>query len=149
MRVPPTDCIAAAQAADRRWGVFASVSLAQWALESGWGDRLTGRNNPFGIKALWSQPGTMCETHEVVDGKPCPTHARFRDFDSLDDAFGAHARLIATGAPYKEAMAHKGELDAFVRLMGARYATDPDYAAKIMGLIADEGFTQFDVRVTA
>jgi flagellum-specific peptidoglycan hydrolase FlgJ len=145
MRTPPELEVQAAQSADRRWGVFASVALAQWAIESAWGAKFSGKNNPFGIKALWSQPGTMCETHEVVHGKSVLTHCRFRDFDSVADAFDAHARLIATGVPYKAAMAKKADLDAFVPLMAAHYATDPDYARKILQLIEEEGFRRFDV----
>ena len=45
----PANIIAAAQAAQTQYRVPASVSVAQWAFESGWGAHAPG-NNPFGIK---------------------------------------------------------------------------------------------------
>ena len=146
MRTPPSAAIAAAQAAERKYGIFASVQLAQWALESAWGDKVTGRFNYFGIKALHDQPGVMCETHEVFAGVDCITHARFRDFTSEIDAFDAHAALLATGAPYKLAMQHKSDLVMFVRLMAVHYATDPEYAAKLMAIIKGNDLTRYDVK---
>jgi hypothetical protein len=51
------DVINAAQATQDRWGVPASVTLAQWALESRYGASMpVGSNNPFGIKAVSGQP---------------------------------------------------------------------------------------------
>ena len=46
----PNAIIAAAQAAQHKWQVPASVSLAQWIIESGWGaHEPAGSNNPIGI----------------------------------------------------------------------------------------------------
>src|SRR3954451_14996587 len=50
-QVPP-DVIQAAIVSHRRWNVPASVTLAQWVVESAWGASMPpGSNNPFGIKA--------------------------------------------------------------------------------------------------
>lgn len=149
MRIPTPDVVAAAQAADRKYGVFASVSLAQYALESAWGAKATGRFNFFGIKADPDQPGTVCWTHEEVRGQLVSCQQRFRDFDSVNDAFAAHAALIALDPRYAQAMAAKSHLDAFVRAMAEHYATDPNYANKLLELIQDESFTRFDVSVPA
>ena len=144
MRSPHPDIIAAAQAADKKWGVFASVSLAQWALESAWGARATGAYNYFGIKGSPSQPSTLCWTHEEEGGHLVACRQLFRDYGSVAQAFDAHARLIATGEPYRTAMLHKGDLASFVRLMAEHYATDPDYAEKLLELIGEEGFFKYD-----
>src|ERR1039458_8854383 len=66
--------VAAAQAAQRKWRVPASVTLAQWIFESSWGTSELARtaNNYFGIKAhQGAAPGTYCEfiTPEFVDGQ--------------------------------------------------------------------------------
>ena len=37
MTTPPMEVITAAQASQRKWHVPAAVTIAQWALESGWG----------------------------------------------------------------------------------------------------------------
>ena len=44
---------------------FPQVVAAQWALESGWGKYISGKNNFFGIKG---HPGTVKHTWEVFDG---------------------------------------------------------------------------------
>ena len=47
------DVINAATASRLRWSVPASVTLAQWVVESAWGAAVPpGSNNPFGIKAI-------------------------------------------------------------------------------------------------
>ena len=51
-QIPP-DVADAAVASRRRWTVPASVTVAQWAVESAWGGSMPpGSNNPFGIKAI-------------------------------------------------------------------------------------------------
>src|ERR1700722_17849140 len=56
----PASVIVAAQAAHKTFyslGPFASVTLAQWAVESDYGRAMpAGSNNPFGIKAFGDQP---------------------------------------------------------------------------------------------
>ena len=48
----------------------ASITVAQWAVESAWGAAMPpGSNNPFGIKALASQDAVESPTNEVLDGK--------------------------------------------------------------------------------
>ena len=143
MRTLPLDVLAAAKAAYNQTGVLPSVQLAQWCLESAWGSRPTGKFNYFGVKAASDQPATLCWTHEVVNGKTVSVQASFRDYDSLQSAFLAHARLLcspryAAGAPVKD------NLPAFVHAIAPVYATDPDYAAKILDLIRIERFTQYD-----
>ncbi len=70
---------------------------------------------------------------------------RFRSYQSADEAFAAHAQLIATDTRYRPAMAHGGDLKMFVSLMGPVYATDPTYAAKLLaGLIRIHGLTGYD-----
>lgn len=143
-RQPPANVIEAAQAAQRATGILASVSLAQWALESGWGQRCTGKWNYFGVKAGRGQTGTMCWTHEVVGGRSVPVQAVFRDYDSLEDAFLQHAELL-THPQYAAGQQVKANLIAFVQAIGPVYATDPNYSAKILDLITTQGFERYDV----
>ena len=79
----PPDVIDAAIASWKHWKVPASVTLAQWVVESAWGAAMPpGSNNPFGIKATEQQPGVDSGTHEVVNGETITITARFRRFDS-------------------------------------------------------------------
>ena len=137
------DIISAAQSAMIKWKVPASVSLAQYGLESGWGAHAPG-NNPFGIKAMAGYPTQVIATHEFVNGALRPYNLTFAAFPSISDAFDVHAKLIATNAIYAPAMEKLPDLNAFVTLMGAHYATDPLYAHKIMQIIDQNGFVKYD-----
>lgn len=143
MRVPPEDIVAAAQAAQKAYGVPASVTLAQWALESGWGNHCTGKNNFFGIKGAGAQSGTLCWTHEVVDGKSVACQLRFADYESVADAFSAHAALL-THPQYAKAWPFK-TVEAFVNAIAPVYATDPHYAQSLMAVITGDCFERYDV----
>ncbi len=141
MMTPPADVIAAAQAAERKWRIPASVSLAQWAIESGWGAHSPG-SNPFGMKPRKGKndPQQMLMTTEWSKAKgyykvPQP----FRVFPSISAAFDAHAELLATAPVYAPAMAHLPDVHAFVATLAAHYATDPLYAHKIEAVMGGSG----------
>ncbi len=143
MTVIPTNIVAAARAAQAKWHIPASVSAAQWALESGWGAHAPG-NNPFGIKAMPGYAVQTFATHEVVHGHLVPCEQRFAAFADIAQAFDVHARLIATAPVYAMAMKALPDLPRFVDLMAAYYATDPQYGAKIMSIINEHNLTQYD-----
>lgn len=135
--------IAAAQTAAREWRVPASVSLAQYALESGWGAHCPG-NNPFGIKAMANHHVQRLMTTEVVHGHVVHVAQDFCAFASMADAFDTHAKLLAHAPVYAAAMRATTVPD-FVDRMAPHYATDPQYAAKLMALITAHDLTQYDV----
>jgi flagellum-specific peptidoglycan hydrolase FlgJ len=147
MATIPPDVIAAARAASQKWGVPASVQLAQWAIESGWGAHAPG-NNPFGMKprAGKNDPQQLLWTKEwsKLRGKLIDVQQPFRKFPSIAAAFDAHGALIATARVYAPAMAKLPDLTAFIDLMAARYATDPTYAMKLKSFVAAQGLTRFD-----
>lgn len=137
MTTIPPDVIAAAQAADRKWAIPASVSLAQWAIESGWGAHSPG-NNPFGMKprAGMDDPCQMLMTTEYSKARgyykePQP----FRLFPSIAAAFDAHAQLLATAPVYANAKAKLPDVKAFVEALAVHYATDPLYAHKVLAVM--------------
>lgn len=133
MATVPPDVASAAQAAERKWKIPGSVSLAQWAIESGWGAHSPG-NNPFGMKprAGKNDPQQMLMTTEWSKDRgyykvPQP----FRVFASIAAAFDAHAELLATAPIYAAARALLPKVKAFVEALAPHYATDPLYASKI------------------
>jgi hypothetical protein len=143
--VAPPEVINAAVTSLKRWRVPASITIAQWAVESAWGAAIPpGSNNPFGIKALANDPAVESPTREVLDGKTVVLSAKFRKFDSLTEAFDLHGRLLATGAPYKPAMQVADKPEAFADALTGVYATDPDYGMKLKWVIANYGWTQYD-----
>jgi flagellum-specific peptidoglycan hydrolase FlgJ len=142
---PTPDIIAAAKAAERKWRIPASVSIAQYGLESGWGAHMPpGSNNPFGIKALAGQARSNTLTREVVDGQDVVIHAGFRVFASIAEAFDAHAELLATAGAYTAARARLPDVGGFVAALTGVYATDPNYGRELMAIIAGDNLTRYD-----
>jgi flagellum-specific peptidoglycan hydrolase FlgJ len=138
------DVIAAAQAAWHKWKVPASVSLAQWIIESGWGrHEPVGSNNPFGIKASVNQPYVNAVTHEFTHGRYVTITARFAKFASMADAFDAHAKLLATHPAYHHAMQAPNAEEFAERLQGI-YATDPHYGANLVASMRKYGLEKYD-----
>jgi flagellum-specific peptidoglycan hydrolase FlgJ len=138
---PPADVIAAAQAGAAKWGVPASVTLAQWALESGWGQHMPpGSNNPFGIKA---RPGVDPAVNAQT-GKAQQLAQPFRKFASLAEAFDWHAQLLATRQIYQPAMAVRSEPNAFAKALTGRYATQPGYGDMLIAVMKGSNLYQYD-----
>ena len=132
---------AAAQSAclcEQTTGLPAEITVAQWAIESGWGASAPG-NNCFGIKAY---PGCQVQrfpTHEVIDGESKTLTLEFAAFDSLQACFEKHARLITCGAPYARAWANfaaSKDLVSLINEVAPVYATDPGYARKLGAVIS-------------
>jgi flagellum-specific peptidoglycan hydrolase FlgJ len=125
--------------------VPASVTIAQWVVESAWGAAVPpGSNNPFGMKALEDQPSVESPTREVIDGHAVTVTARFRRFSSLAEAFDQHGRLLATAAVYKAAMAQAQNPDGFAEALTGIYATDPEYGFTLKWVIHNYGFIRYD-----
>lgn len=135
-----------AEEASRASGIPAKFMLGQAALETGWGRReIKGRdgsnsNNLFGIKAGPDWKGRVVETAttEYINGKPQTRVEKFRAYDSYADSFKDYARLLSSNPRYEKALAAAGSTDAAGFAMGlqrAGYATDPNYASKLAGII--------------
>lgn len=128
--------VSAAQKSEAEYGVPCPVTLAQWALESGFGKRMPAQsNNPFGIKARSGEPYVTAWTSEVLHGQSVRVPQAFRAFSSLDEAFAAHARLLARGAPYAAARRFLNEPDRFADALTGVYATDPLYGSKLRSIM--------------
>ena len=142
---PAPEVVAAAQSAEAQWHVPASVTIAQYALESGWGQHMPpGSNNPFGIKAVGGQPAVGVATKEFAHGHMITEEQPFAKFSSIAAAFDAHAKLLATHPIYAPAVKLLPNVRAFVTEMAKHYATDPNYAAKLMSLINADDLTRYD-----
>lgn len=116
-------------AAKKAGDKFPEVTASQWALESSWGKSESGKNNVFGQKATASEPGTMRWTHENVNGQSVRTLAKFKDYDSIDEAVAEHVKKWSS----KYAGASSAG-EAVQTLKSHGYATDPDYVSKIMSI---------------
>jgi hypothetical protein len=141
----PADVADAAVASRIRWTVPASVTVAQWAVESAWGGSMPpGSHNPFGIKATANQPAVESPTREVINGENITVTARFRVFESLSQAFDEHGRLLATAPAYKDAMKQADHPEAFADALTGVYATDPNYGFTLKWVMQNYGLSQYD-----
>lgn len=132
---PSQQAMTAAQASEKKYGIPAGVTYAQWALESSHGTRMpAGSNNPFGIKARAGQPYVEAMTTEVIAGHAQRVMARFAKYSSLADAFDAHAKLLATSPAYARARG-QGTAGGFADALTGVYATDPNYGAKLRAIM--------------
>jgi flagellum-specific peptidoglycan hydrolase FlgJ len=147
--------VPAAQAAQRKWNIPASVTIAQAILESsnqlGWGQSQLAReaNNYFGIKAEHlAKPESYIElpTKEYVHGKIQVEEADFARYEDPAGSFEAHAKLLAVAERYRPAMAFANDPVAFAgQLQRCGYSTNPTYASGLTHLIGLYDLTQYDV----
>lgn len=128
--------IAAAKTAAATSGFPAGITVAQAALESAWGQSQLSREaeNYFGIKAYGDHDKVAMPTCEVEHGVREATTAEFAKFASMTECFAARDRLIATSAYYAEARACRGNAEAFAEALAKHWATDPEYAGKILSI---------------
>jgi flagellar protein FlgJ len=134
----------AAKAASESSGIPAAHILGQAALESGWGKRAiknadgSNSHNLFGIKATSGWTGKVAEvtTTEYIGGVARKVTAKFRSYDSYEDAFKDHARLLTQSQRYKHTVAQADTARGYASgLQRAGYATDPAYADKLTSVI--------------
>jgi flagellar protein FlgJ len=117
--------------------------LAQAALETQWGRRMPRRAdgsnsfNLFGIKADegWNGARVNVPTLEFEGGVAVRRNAQFRAYDSPADAFADYVRLVGGSSRYAAARGRGDDVLGFARaLVEGGYATDPEYAAKIVAI---------------
>mgnify|MGYP003342479163 CR=1 FL=1 len=121
-------CAAAKQAGAK----FPEVVAAQWALESSWGKHTSGEHNYFGLKGS----GSKVNTKEFVNGRWITIKDSFIDFPDL-----ATCICYLVDRWYKDYSRYQGINRASTRnecaqlLVKEGYATDPDYATKLIQIM--------------
>jgi hypothetical protein len=122
---------------------FPELVCAQWALESSYGKLVSGRNNFFGLKG----DGTATETQEFINNQWITITDSFIDFP---DVLSCVTYLVERW--YKDYKNYKGCNNASTReeaakwLVKENYATDPNYAGKLIQLMDQHAGTKPAVR---
>ena len=133
-----------AQQAAKKLGVDDSVLLSQAALETGWGKSIIkttdgqSSHNLFNIKAdkSWHGQQTNVATLEFKDGVSKKEIAEFRSYPSYQESFNDYVDFIQNNPRYKDAIKMADKPEQYMReLQQAGYATDPDYANKVMKIV--------------
>ena len=133
-----------AEAAGVALGMAPEVLLAQSALETGWGRHVIqgqggeSSHNLFGIKAdaRWDGPRVHVQTLEYVNGVPERQRAAFRSYDSPAESFADYVDFLQRNPRYRQALERVPDAEGYLRgLQEAGYATDPNYADKILDIL--------------
>jgi flagellum-specific peptidoglycan hydrolase FlgJ len=130
-----------------RTGVLASITIAQAILESAAGRSAPG-NNLFGIKGK----GQQLETKEFVNGEWITIKDGFRVYDSWRASVRDHSDFLVENNRYARSgfferckeLDYKGAAQA---LQNAGYATDPQYASKLIQIIESNELWKYDKEV--
>lgn len=140
------EVILAAQSGQHKYDVPASISIAQWALESGWGAHHMGSaNNYFGMKfAKRHKNFVERPTKEFINQQWVTVMAKFAAFENMSEAFEDHAFLIASSSKYKHVMEAKDNADEFANRLEGVYATDPQYTEKLQKIMRDYNLYQYN-----
>lgn len=139
-----------AQAMQEKYHVRASITMAQAILESDWGaSRLAADyHNLFGIKGTGPNSRVLT-TKEYVNGRWIQIRGRFKVYDSWAASIADHTALMLNGTAtnkqnYQSVIDAPTYRQAAIALQRAGYATDPDYAAKLIGVIKTYQLDQYD-----
>lgn len=147
-------------------GVLASVSLAQFILESGYGksELAQNANNVFGMKkslsgntwsgSSWDGKSVYAkETKEWDGSKYITITADFRKYDCVEKSIADHSAYLL-GAKNGSKLRYDGLKNctnyrkAVQIIKDGGYATSPTYVENICGIIEKWKLTQFDVTAT-
>ena len=132
-----------AEAAARELGVDPRNLIAQAALETGWGRSKPGdSHNLFGIKAggSWNGASVQANTEEFAAGTASRVDANFRAYGSSRESVEDYVRLIRDNPRYAGALNTGSDVQSFANaLQRGGYATDPDYARKLVSVSAEVG----------
>lgn len=135
-------------------------TIAQAALETGWGKSKIGRYNLFGVTigSSWTGKKMLVQTTEILSkpyvckpgesiiaanklstGKTRYTVKRwFRDYDTLEEALKDHQAILMKSG-YKDAWAYRNDPREYAKRIvdsvGCKYATDPLYAQTMSKMI--------------
>ena len=136
------DIAPAAQQMQANYGVHASISIAQAILESDWGESELSAvyNNLYGMKGDNPENTVRLMTSEYYNGEWVTIQANFRVYGSWAESVQDHALLFVNGttwdpdqyAPVLQAATYQ---EAAQALQDCGYATDPDYAEKLIAVI--------------
>lgn len=120
-----------------------AVMIAQAALETGWGKHIIvdkdGESsfNLFNIKASddWTGESVAKVSSEFLAGQWVKQESNFRKYSSFEESFNDFYRFISENPRYQQAVEKAHSSAQFIeQLQRAGYATDPEYANKILSI---------------
>lgn len=140
-----------AQELQASYGVLPSIIIGQGILESNWGQSTLASeyNNLFGIKAYGDQKKVNLETQEFINEVWITIQGDFRVYDTWEESMDDHTKLFVNGVDwdprlYENVLLANDYKEAANALQTAGYATDPDYASKVIHVIETYKLYKYD-----
>lgn len=140
-----------AESIQRRHGLLPSIIIGQAILESNWGEsQLSSQyNNLFGMKAYGDGEKVSLKTKEFTGEKWIEIEADFKVYPNWEASMDDHAALFVNGVTwntnlYQDVLLANDYQQAATALQVAGYATDPDYASKVIDVIERYNLQQYD-----
>lgn len=130
----------------KQYGIFASVTLGQAAIESDWGRSVVANedNNFFGIK----YPGNHDKSLTISRGRAASDGNYYTHYESVDDSISDHGYFLKNNPRYTKhgVFSAKTPYEQLKALKAAKYDTKKDdYAEYTMNsIIKPNNFTQYD-----
>ncbi|EHN58951.1 glycoside hydrolase family 73 protein [Oenococcus kitaharae] len=124
--------------------ILSSITIAQMILESDWGkSRLAAQyHNYFGVKSWSRNPkkSVDLQTREFSGNKWVTVTGRFSVYENWQESVRQHNQLFLKGTSwnknqYQDVLKAENYHQAAHALVKNAYATDPDYADKLITLI--------------
>lgn len=129
----------------KQFHILSSLTIAQAALESGWGQFKNG-NNLFGSK--WTEgcgyPSETFYTKEYINGQMQTVEDQFRVYPTLAESVYDHARILSQRKYSTVAQANDYK-EACNAIQHTGYVTDPNYASNLIKIIEANDLQRFDV----
>lgn len=152
------ELLPAAKDNEKATGIPASVAIGQAALETGWGRSGMAQppiNSYFSIKCTSTpsphQTGCVAVDSYEYDstGNKILKTSNFRTYASVGDSLLDYGRLLSTASRYQPAFAYLDDADQFIReVHKAGYATDPNYANTVIGIMGRYGLYRYNLLAT-
>ncbi|BDR60166.1 glycoside hydrolase family 73 protein [Lactobacillus xylocopicola] len=140
-----------AKEVNKSFELLPSIAIAQACLESDYGQSSLSQkyNNLFGVKGTNPNTSAILSTKEYEKGKWVVVKARFQIYDSYEASIRAHSRLFQKGTSwnahqYQHVLAAQNYRKQAYALVKDGYATDPEYAEKLIKLIEQYHLDRFD-----
>ena len=145
-------------------GVLACVSLAQFLLESAYGQSELAKNanNCFGMKkmlsgnnwegSVWNGKVYTKQTQEYENNEYKTITAEFREYENIEDSIADHSAYLlgaknGNNLRYKNLKNEQNYKTAAQIIKDGGYATSPTYVSNLCNLIEKQNLTKYNAKV--
>jgi len=140
-----------AQKLNKKFEIYTSIIISQAILESDYGrsDLARKYHNLFGVKEFGNSPAVELKTKEYRNGHWVEVSDKFKIYSSFEASMDGLIDLFVNGVDwnrnlYQDVLHAKNYQSASLSLQNAGYATDPNYASKLIAIIEENNLDKYD-----